>query len=283
MKAILEDIKIKKGNASFLAYTYKVPYFEFKWHYHPEFELTYIVKGSGYRIIGNTYEYFKEGDLVLLGSNLPHTWTGKSNQTNYSEAIVIQFSIEILQSLLEYQESARVYKMLNDSIKGINFKASEVLVSKLNSILLSNGFEKIITLLALLNNLSNESYRIISPNSFHTIVSKKNESRINKVCLFIQHNYNKKLTLQQLADLIHVTESNFCKFFKKTTGKTYTDYLNEIRVNEACRLLELTEMTINEIVFETGFENQSYFNRVFATKKMQTPSHYRKSIKQNKS
>lgn len=283
MKAILEDIKTKKGSASFLAYSYKAPYFEFKWHYHPEFELTYIVKGSGYRIVGNTYEYFKEGDLVLLGSNLPHTWTGKSNQASHSEAIVIQFSSEMFHSLLVYEEAEHVFNMLKDAAMGLNFKSTNEIVKKIDKVLSSNRFEKIINLILLLNKLSKESYKIISPNSFHTIVSKKNESRINKVCLFIQHNYNKKLTLQQLADLIHVTESNFCKFFKKTTGKTYTDYLNEIRINEACRLLELTEMTISEIVFEIGFENQSYFNRVFATKKKQTPSQYRKSIKQNTS
>ncbi|WMW77058.1 AraC family transcriptional regulator [Flavobacterium sp. 20NA77.7] len=280
MKAILEDIKIKKGRASFFAYTYQVPYFEFKWHYHPEYELTYIVKGSGYRIVGNTYEYFKEGDLVLLGSNLPHTWTGKSNQQEHSEAIVIQFSSEMIHSLLAYEESEYMYKMLKDSAMGLNFKSTNEIVNKMEIVLSSNGFEKIINLIALLNDLSKVAYRLISPNSFHTIVSKKNENRINKVCLYIQHNFNSKITLKQVAELIHQTESNFCKFFKKATGITFSDYVNEIRINEACRLLELTEMTISEIVFETGFENQSYFNRVFATKKKQTPSHYRKSVKQ---
>lgn len=279
MKAVLEDIKVKKGSASFLAYSYKAPYFEFKWHYHPEFELTYIVKGSGYRIVGNTYEYFKEGDLVLLGSNLPHTWTGKSNQTNYSEAIVIQFSIEMLHSLLVYEEAVDVFKMFKDAAMGLNFKASNALVTKLNTILQSNNFEKLINLLSLLNDLSKESYRLISPNSFHTIVTKKNEKRINKVCLYIQHNYTRKIAIKQVANLIHVTESNFCKFFKKTTGITFSDYVNEIRINEACRLLELTEMTISQIVYECGFENQSYFNRVFINKKMKSPSQYRKIMK----
>jgi AraC-like DNA-binding protein len=102
--------------------------------------------------------------------------------------------------------------------------------------------------------------------------------RINKVCLYIQNNFYTKISLKEVADLIFLTESNFCKFFKKATGKTYSDYLNELRINEACRLLVQTEKSINQISFECGFESLSYFNRVFLSKKEMTPSKYRKSI-----
>jgi AraC-like DNA-binding protein len=108
------------------------------------------------------------------------------------------------------------------------------------------------------------------------IISEKSELRINKVCSYIQNNYANKITLKEMADLIYVTESNFCKFFKKATGKTYSDYLNEMRIDEASRLLLHSEKTINQIAFECGFETLSYFNKVFLNKKKMTPSNYRK-------
>ena len=111
MKAILEDIKTNQGISSFHVFRYQVPYFQFKWHYHPEFELTYIVKGNGYRIVGNSYEPFTDGDLVLLGSNLPHTWSGKADGDVNSDAIVIQFSSEFISPFLELNESILIKKI----------------------------------------------------------------------------------------------------------------------------------------------------------------------------
>jgi AraC-like DNA-binding protein len=277
MKAILEDIKTSQGISSFHAFRYQVPYFQFKWHYHPEFELTYIVKGNGYRIVGNSYEPFNDGDLVLLGSNLPHTWSGKADGDVNSDAIVIQFSSEFISSFLEFNESLLIKKMLENSLRGINFEPDEQLVTKIIEITETNGVERILKLISILDILSKKQIKLIAPNTFHNVVSKKSEVRINKVCLFIQNNFQNKIYLKEVADLIYLTESNFCKFFKKATGKTYSDYVNEIRVNEASRLLIQSDKTISQISFECGFETLSYFNRVFLNKKGITPSVYRKS------
>lgn len=276
MKAQLEDIPSVKGNSSFYAYRFQVPFFEFKWHYHPEYELTYIIKGNGYRIVGNTYENFTDGDLVLLGSNLPHTWSGKLDSNDYSDAVVIQFSMEFISSFLGYNESILINDMLKNSFRGISFEASEVIFSKIIDLTKSKGVDRILNLVSILDLLSKEQARLIAPNTFHNVLSKKSELRINKVCLFIQNNFYTKISLKQVADLIHLTESNFCKFFKKATGKTYSDYLNELRINEACRLLVQSEKTISQISFDCGFETLSYFNRVFLNKKGFTPSTYRK-------
>ncbi|MBM6498465.1 AraC family transcriptional regulator [Flavobacterium macrobrachii] len=276
MKAQLEDIPSVKGNSSFYAYRFQVPFFEFKWHYHPEYELTYIIKGNGYRIVGNTYENFTDGDLVLLGSNLPHTWSGKLDSNDYSDAVVIQFSMEFISSFLGFNESILINDMLKNSFRGISFEASEVIFSKIIDLTKSKGVDRILNLVSILDLLSKEQARLIAPNTFHNVLSKKSELRINKVCLFIQNNFYTKISLKQVADLIHLTESNFCKFFKKATGKTYSDYLNELRINEACRLLVQSEKTISQISFDCGFETLSYFNRVFLNKKGFTPSTYRK-------
>jgi AraC-like DNA-binding protein len=277
MKAILEDIKTNQGISSFHAFRYQVPYFQFKWHYHPEFELTYIVKGNGYRIVGNSYEPFNDGDLVLLGSNLSHTWSGKADGDVNSDAIVIQFSSEFILPFLELNESLLIKNMLDSSLRGINFEPDEQLVTKIIEITETNGVERILKLISILDILSKKQIKLIAPNTFHNVVSKKSEVRINKVCLFIQNNFQNKIYLKEVADLIYLTESNFCKFFKKATGKTYSDYVNEIRINEASRLLIQSDKTINQISFECGFETLSYFNRVFLNKKGITPSVYRKS------
>jgi AraC-like DNA-binding protein len=277
MKAILEDIKTSQGISSFHAFRYQVPYFQFKWHYHPEFELTYIVKGNGYRIVGNSYEPFNDGDLVLLGSNLPHTWSGKADGDVNSDAIVIQFSSEFILPFLELNESLLIKNMLDSSLRGINFEPDEQLVTKIIEITETNGVERILKLISILDILSKKQIKLIAPNTFHNVVSKKSEVRINKVCLFIQNNFQNKIYLKEVADLIYLTESNFCKFFKKATGKTYSDYVNEIRINEASRLLIQSDKTISQISFECGFETLSYFNRVFLNKKGITPSVYRKS------
>lgn len=278
MKAILEDVKSNQGASSFYAFRYQVPFFQFKWHYHPEYELTYIVKGNGYRIVGNSYEYFNDGDLVLLGNHLPHTWSGKLNDDIKSDAVVIQFSKEFIAPFLGLNESLLIKNMLDTSVRGIRFEPDEELVSKIIALTETNGVDKILKLISVLDDLSKKQPTLIASNSFHNVVSKKNEMRINKVCLYIQNNFYTKISLKEVADLIFLTESNFCKFFKKATGKTYSDYLNELRINEACRLLVQTEKSINQISFECGFESLSYFNRVFLSKKEMTPSKYRKSI-----
>ncbi|WP_298393651.1 AraC family transcriptional regulator [Flavobacterium sp.] len=277
MKAKLEDIPSEKGHSSFYAYRFQVPFFEFKWHYHPEYELTYIVKGNGYRIIGNSYKHYTKGDLVLLGGNLPHTWSGTIEDDSYSEAVVIQFSKELVESFLAFNESALIKEMLKNSEKGICFNGDDQLISNISELVETKGLERILKLLSILDRLSTTEGTFIASNTFHNVVSKKNEIRLNKVCQFIQSNFSSKISLKEVADLIYITESNFCKFFKKATGKTYSDYLNELRINEACRLLIQTEKTISQISFECGFETISYFNRVFNAKKGCTPSNYRKS------
>lgn len=276
MKAILEDIKSNQGVSSFHAFRYQVPYFQFKWHYHPEYELTYIVKGNGYRIVGNSYEPFVDGDLVLIGSNLPHTWSEKMEGVTNSDAIVIQFSREFILPFLELNECVLIKKMLDNSLRGINFEPDEKLVSKIIELTENKGIDRILKLILILDILSKKQQYPIASNTFHNVVSKKSEVRINKVCLYIQNNFNNKILLKDVADLIYLTESNFCKFFKKATGKTFSDYLNEIRINESCRLLIQTDKTVNQISFECGFETLSYFNRVFLNKKEMTPSIYRK-------
>ena len=272
MKAILEDIPSKKGKASFYSTRITVPSFEFKWHYHPEYELTYIVSGSGYRIVGNSHEHFSSGDLVLLGNNLPHTWWGKNEDGSPSEAIVIQFSSEFIEPFLRLNEGQSIKELLAKSAKGIRFESDSSMVENLMSLSETKELNSILSLLSLLQDLTEKPTANLCADSYHNVISKKFETRINKVCTYIQNHYSKSISLKQVSDLVFMTESNFCKFFKKATSTTFSDYLNDLRINEACHLLLYSEDTVSKIAHDCGFESLSYFNRVFLRKKQLTPS-----------
>lgn len=277
MKAILEDIPSKKGTASFYVSRNIVPSFEFKWHYHPEYELTYIVRGTGYRIVGNSHEQFLSGDLVLLGSNLPHTWWGKLDDNHSSEAVVIQFSKEFIEPFLSLNECQTVKKLLEKSSRGLKIEADEYLLGKITKLVEAKDFQSILQLLTILNELADKPSSILCAESYHNVISKKIESRINKICSYLQNHYQESISLKEVADIVHMSESNFCKFFRKSTSTTFSDYLNDLRITEACHLLLYTDDPINKVADSCGFESLSYFNRVFLRKKQMTPSQFRKS------
>jgi len=276
MKAQLEDIPSKIGDASFYAKHLRVPAFEFKWHYHPEYELTYILKGTGYRVVGNSHAHFSQGDLVLLGSNLPHTWCGKLDDGAPSEALVIQFSKELIEPFLKLNEGQSIQKLLELSNRGLCFESDQLLADQLYTITNTSGLERILSLLSILNQLSIGKSRPLTTENYHGIMTKQFETRVNKVCAHLQNHFHEQITLKQVGDLVFMSESNFCKFFKKATGTTFSDYLNDLRINEACHLLLSTEDTVGKIAQDSGFESLSYFNRVFLKKKQLTPSVFRK-------
>lgn len=277
MKAIFEDIKSHKKIASFYAYRFQIPFFEFKLHYHPEYELTYIVKGNGYRLVGNSHETFDDGDLVLSASNLPHTWVGKSNTIEDFDAIVIQFSEAFITSFLGFEESKRLKNMLEQSKRGLFFfNKNDTLKSNLVEIVDATDFDRVLYLMTILNQLTSVEQKVLCSNNLQSVHLQESENRINTVCVFLENHFAESISLKQVAELIHLTESNFCKFFKKATGKTFSDYLNDIRITQSCQILLHSDKLINVIAYECGFETLSYFNRVFLKKKGLTPKEFRK-------
>ena len=276
MKALLEDIPSKQGGASFYQTKISVPAFEFKWHYHPEYELTYILKGNGYRVVGNSHEQFSEGDLVLLGSNLPHTWCGKLDDSTPSEALVIQFSKDFIEPFLKLNESRSIEKLLELSHRGICCQTNQLLVDQIYTLTNTSGLDSVLSLLSILDQLSKGISRPLTTENYHGIITKQFESRVNKVCTHLQQHFHEAITLKQVSDLVFMSESNFCKFFKKATNTTFSDYLNDLRINEACHLLLYSEENISKIAHDCGFESLSYFNRVFLKKKQLTPSGFRR-------
>jgi AraC-like DNA-binding protein len=282
MRASFEDIRSRKGNQSFVAYHLNVPAFPFKWHYHPEYELTFITKGSGKRLVGDSHENFEAGDLVLIGPGLPHTWVSHRVRKNSSSAVVIQFSEEFINSFLQHPEFSDVAKLLAGSGNGLFFpyRARKKIAEEIKLLPDKKGVEKITTLLMVLQQLATGSSVKLASTFFSSVKGVENEKRINRVCQYVQKHAGEKISLQKAADMIHLSDTAFCKFFKRATGKTFSDYVNDIRIGLACSLLTESDKTVNEIAYQCGFESLTYFNRVFLKKKNARPREFRNRVLQ---
>ena len=277
MKPVLETIAVENA---IHAFAFELPFFEFKWHYHPEYELTLIVKGNGMRLVGDSYLPFQAGDLVLLGSGIPHTWESDANSHETVVAIVIQFSEDFIANFINSEAFYKIKKLLQTSVRGLFFPnpLSMNIEYQMMTIASEKGVKQITALLNILNDLAYQNHESLSSAFYSPKNSKENETRINTVFNYIKQNAASTILLEQAAASVHLTTGAFCKFFKRMTGKTFSDYVNEIRIGNACNLIAHTDKTIAQIAIESGFENQTYFNRVFLKKKNCTPKQFRMQL-----
>lgn len=258
-----------------------LPNFGTIWHYHPEIELHYVIKGDGIRFIGENISNFKKDDLVLLGSNIPHTWkcNVNGNSDYYVEALVLHFHPESFgPNFLNLPETIKIQKLLNLAKQGliIHGESKEKIIKLMTKMKDSIGIKKIVYLLKIFELLSiNTEYEIISSNYDNSMCNTFDEDRINKVFNYTFDNFEKNITLEQVAELSNLSVTSFCRFFKKLTQKSYYDFLTEIRINHACRLLINTNMKASAIAEKSGFENTSNFYRHFKRFRNNTPNSFK--------
>jgi AraC-like DNA-binding protein len=277
MRAKLEQFPQDAHEHSFLCYEVKAPSFDFYWHYHPEYELTFILKGEGKRLVGDTYEAFKAGDTVLLPPLLPHTWISEKGQKGNCLAIVIKFSQTSIEKLSQLPELARFKKLLTTAARGLQFtgpKSKEV-VPLLKLLLQGDAVTKLTSFLQVLNEITQAKAIPIASVHYKPLKGNENQQRLNAIFRYVEKEFRSAISLKKAASLIHLSESAFCKYFKRASGKTFSDYTNDIRIAHACELLIETDKPISEIALQSGFESLSYFNRVFLAKKKQRPREYR--------
>lgn len=276
MKPQLEDLTIKKGRSAFWAITLQQPRFGFFWHYHPEYELTWIVRGRGWRMVGDNQSPFEAGDWVLLGPGLPHTWVSDSSEEGV-EAVVVQFSSELIQRFTDLEGFETVKNLLSQSVRGLHFSSNqeESLKTTMRQLPKTLGADRLLMLVQLLHRLSQQSRTPLASPHYQTLTGSLNQSRINQVCQYIQEHAANPISLIEVASLISLTPSAFCKFFKRITGKTFSDYVNDVRIAHIRYQLKSTDLTIAEIAYANGFDSLTYFNRVFRKKTALTPRAYR--------
>ncbi|WP_443947368.1 AraC family transcriptional regulator [Pedobacter sp. AW1-32] len=256
------------------------------WHYHPELELHYVIKGEGVRFIGDNIGNFVPDEMILLGENLPHTWRCKeeyfqNNPDLNTEAMVMHFLPDCLgKYMFTLPEAYLVPKLFEKAKSGmvIYGKTKDKLVELMRAAMAATNLDRIIILLSILKHLA-------ETDEFSTIVTSKNtffqsnESdtlRINKICDYTLSNYKKDITLEEVASLSNLSVTSFCRYFKLMTKKTFYDFLIEIRVSHACRFLIENKLPTEVICFDSGFNNVSNFYRHFKKVTGMTPLDYKR-------
>lgn len=255
------------------------------WHNHVELEFLHILQGSGTRFIGDSIEAFESGDLVLVGPHLPHVW--RSDKIYYEdlpeirvEMILTQFIREFAgKDFLNLPEMHGVRELLDESVRGLQLlgKTREVVSEKLQKLTSKEGGERLLEFINILLYISKtKEYRKLSSLGFIDSYQSKGAGRINNVQDFIMNNFTEDITLKEAAEIAHMNETAFCRFFKSTTLKTFTQFLNEVRIGYACKLLLHESLNIAGVGYESGFKNISYFNRVFKASQGITPQQYQR-------
>jgi len=283
MKPSFEQIKKNPSKSSFSQVILNLPEFEPYWHFHPEYELAYIINGSGKRIVGDSIEPFGPGDLVLLGADLPHTWNSvqSDQEKGICKAVVFQFNKGMVPDTAEwFLEFENIQKLLRKAYRGISFygQPAKEIGKKLEKLPNSRGLEKLTRFWLILDKLSRaDEYSFLASEGYTPTLNKFNGERINNVFKFVSEHFAEEIKLRQLANLTHMTETSFSRFFKTISGESFMDYLNSYKISKACALLaEKKEMSILEIAYKAGFKSSTHFNRMFLDKKGCTPTNFRR-------
>ncbi|GGW28303.1 AraC family transcriptional regulator [Arenibacter certesii] len=252
------------------------------WHYHPELELVYIIKSTGTRFIGDGIEKFEEGELVLLGENLPHMWLNDevyfgedSNLT--AEAIAIHFKEDFLgEEFLKAIEMKSISQLVKRARQGIKFtNIDNGVLTKIKELVNMDPFHKIMGLLEILHLLStHEEYQLLSSPGFLNSFNKTDNKSLDEIYEYIFKNFNQPIGSKDVAEVARMNPSAFSRFFKRVHRKTFTRYLNEIRIGYACKLLIENRDNITPVCYDSGFNNISNFNRHFKSIMGMSPSEY---------
>ena len=279
MKVSFERI-VPSEKSSFRTLHNNSPISEFKWeyHYHPEIELVCVISGSGTRHVGYHKSNYTNGDLVLIGSNIPHSGFGL-NSVDPHEEIVLQFREEILHFPQQEVETRAVKDLLERSKYGILYSTAtkKLLMPKLKKLLESEGYKRYLLLLEILFELSLcEEYELLNKEIMPYTIISKNKTRLENIFTYVEHHYDKEINIEDVAKLANFTLPAFCNFFKKATQITFTEFVNRYRINKAC-LLITQDKTISECSYSCGFNNVTYFNRMFKKYTNKTPSEFIRS------
>lgn len=253
------------------------PAFEFTWGFHHEYELYLITHGTGHRLVGDSIETYQPGDLVLIGAGLPHTYVSEPGST-HNKAVSLMFAPDFLGgSLWDYREFEGITELLHEARRGLAFtRSTAALHHDLVTLGGLPGARRTITLLATLQTLAEDGHRrpLASPG-FSPTADYTARRRIDTICRHLESNYTEDVTLTTVADLVCMSPPALSKFFRRAMGRTLTDYLNELRLAAACRLLIDTDDPISKIAHEAGYKNLSYFNRRFKERHHAAPRDYR--------
>ncbi len=255
-----------------------------KIHSHKNYELNFIVSGSGRRIVGNNITSFEHNDLVLLGPDLPHCWEILEKDKDKSPScITIHFYENIIHSdFFNIPEMEVVMELLKEASHGIYFSGTGLkeIGMRLRRLLGLQGLESYIELLNIFNLLLGMEHReVLSETVLYSKDFARDLEQINKVYEYVFINIGKGIKLQEAADIVNMASGSFCRYFKKKTNLTFMEYVKKVRISLAAKMLIETDKSISQICYESGYNNLANFNHYFKTLMKKTPSEYRKMFR----
>ncbi|WP_010134251.1 AraC family transcriptional regulator [Ochrovirga pacifica] len=279
MKAKYHKI-VPSSGSSFRTVLFQEKEFPAAWHFHEEYELTYIVKSTGVRYVGNSIESFDNDDLVMVGANLPHCWKTIGEQTEDVECIVIQWREDLLKHWLDKEEMKYIKDLLSRSQQGIRFDVNLALEIKpmLLKMVAMKPFERLLLFMKVLQKLAvTTQFNLLAGANFTKSLSYKESERINVVYDYLKENYLNKITIDDISEVMNMSSDTFSRFFKKTFHTSFFTFLNEYKISIACKMLIDTDLSISEIGYKVGYNNLTFFHRQFQKNMKMSPSKYRKS------
>jgi AraC-like DNA-binding protein len=259
-----------------------------QWHFHPEHQLTLVLKSRGYRVVGDNLTPLTAGDLVLVGSNLPHVWhqdEGGGRERNAVHAIVIRFRGDFLgDHFLQRPELEPVRLLLKRASRGLQIsgRTRDSVASRIESLAEKKGLGRVIELLAILDELAHSrEMKPLSSARFVPELKGTDQGRMEKVFRYIHANVSESIDRDEAAAHASLSPGAFSRFFKTRTGKTLPQYVNELRIGRACSMLAEADVKITDLALDCGFGNLANFNRQFQRVTGMTPKAYRREFQRN--
>lgn len=279
MKIEYEIVKPDAGSSFHIIFHKQVHSHDFEWqyHYHPEYEIVFVKEGSGTKHVGNHIGRYRNGELILIGSNLPHSGFGL-HATDPHEEIVLQVKPEVLP--LHLTEMEPVAHLLEKSRYGISFskKTHKSVGEVMYAMIEQPPMQRYLSMLHIFQMLAKaEDHSLLNKNIVRSASVSKHKARLQKIFTYVENFFNEEIDIEKVARLAGLSVPSFCNFFKHTTQVTFTAFVNNYRVQQACKLL-LEDKTIAQVSFDCGFNNVTYFNKIFKSVMNKTPTAFLKDI-----
>lgn len=283
MKELLEEIKLNPEESFFIG-IFQDHIDKSYWHYHQEFELSFITEGAGQRIIGDSTEKFHPGDLIFIGPRIPHVWfPDTKHRRQHSgrtlESVYLLFNQDILPaSLTSLPEFKNIRNAIRLSERGVQITGETL--NEVSRIMLQlpymNNMKRLMLFYEIMDIIGqSDSFTYLASEDYVKTKFATTNNRINNIHEFLMKNYQNDIDLKEVAEIAHMAPASVCRFFKSTTGLTIFEYLNKIKINYSCQLLLNTDLNILDISYDCGFNNLSHFNKQFKKFTGNTPTQYR--------
>lgn len=288
MKPLLIDLDYSIID-TFMIKELNVPYFTNTHHFHKDFEIVFVKKSSGKRVVGDHVGNFNEGDIVFVGPDLPHAWFNDSiyyeeREDIKAESVVIYLKKSWLdQDILPLPQTAKLKKLLEDAHRGVFFfgETGEQIGKLLSNILYTKGLKQTADLLSVLHLMSEtQEFELLAGVNYLNTHSENETARLNQVYEYVMRNFSSEISLEDAADVASMTANAFSRYFKKQTQKNFSQFVNEIRIGHACQLLQKKDVSVAQACYESGYQSITNFNKFFKRITGKSPVEYRKEINQ---